>query len=77
MILTHDTTTRLARAAERLRLRGLEAEERGHTTLASLCWQKRIEALSQLTTRVAEDARAQHQHPRVVSRVERQYGRLM
>lgn len=56
------STTRLARAAERLRLRGLEAEERGHTNLASLCWQKRIEALSQLTTIAAEDARVQHRY---------------
>lgn len=58
----HLSTGRLQRAAERLRLRGLEAEERGHTNLASLCWQKRVEALSQLTTRAAEDARVQHRY---------------
>ena len=65
------STNRLARAAERLRLRGLYAEERGHTDLANLCWRKRIEALSTLTLEAAHDARAQHQqaargyHPRL------------
>ena len=57
-----NNSTRLARAAERLRLHGLNAEERGHTNLANLCWMKRVEALSLLTTRLATDARAQHQH---------------
>lgn len=73
----HFSTFRLARAAERLRLHGIAAEEAGHTNLANLCWRKRIEALSELTSSVARDARAQHQFPRRVTKAETQHGRLM
>ena len=57
---TENSTSRLACAAERLRLRGLEAEEHGHTSLANLCWRKYTEALNRLATIVVEDALIQH-----------------
>ena len=54
---TDPSTFRLQEAAERLRARGLEAEEAGHVDLANLCWRKRVEALNTLGVIVAEDAR--------------------
>ena len=78
MDVTHDSTpARLANAAERLRLVGLDAEEHGFTWLANLAWMKRVEALSILTTEAAADARAQHQHPRRITKAESQHGQLM
>lgn len=56
----HSTHFKLARAAERLRLVGLEAEETGRTWLANLCWRKRVELLSRLNLMAAVDAHAQH-----------------
>lgn len=57
---------RLSLAADHLRRVGLQAEERGHTNLASLCWMKRVEAMNEMGHRVALDARAQHaRYPRI------------